>query len=179
MSGAPGTNNAPEGGIDLGDLTNKWSVWDDPGYYNYAKSFGISNPEWFSDNYYQSPYEGLMSYQQWKALTGSLPASGNGTTPPVTPPPVTPPSPSDQLQGLMAQAADPYGTYGQLGVANPYLQNIQNRFGYDPSGLAYGVNLQQSPSWYNPGIAHPNVVYPAIKGGATTGTTSTGIKWPT
>jgi hypothetical protein len=178
MSGSPGTNNAPEGGIDLGDLTGKWTVWDDPGYANYAKAFGISNPEYFSSNYYQSPYEGLMSYQQWKALTGSLPASGSGTTP--TPPPVTPPGPSDQLQGLMAQSADPYGTYGQLGVANPYLSKINQRFGYDPSGLAYGVNLQQTPSWYLPGLAHPASVYPAITGGTTAKTPTAGtVKWPT
>jgi hypothetical protein len=70
---------------DLGDLTGKWSVWDDPGYASYAKAFGISNPEYFASNYYQSPYEGLMSYQQWKALTGSMPkptTPGGGTTPP-------------------------------------------------------------------------------------------------
>jgi hypothetical protein len=135
-----------------------------PAYKNYVDSYGTG---W--DMLRNSGgLENIMSYPDYKRLFNSFGLSNNnnnggGTTPP----PVTPPTPSDALQGLMAQAADPYGTYGQLGVANPYLQNIQNRFGYDPSGLAYGVNLQQSPSWYLPGIAHPNVVYPAIKGGAT------------
>jgi hypothetical protein len=114
----------------------------------------------------------IMPYSEFRRLYNAFglnnQQNGGGGT---TPPPVTPPAPSDALQGLMAQAADPYGTYGQLGVANPYLQNIQNRFGYDPSGLAYGVNLQQTPSWYNPGIAHPNVIFPPITGGSGGGTT--------
>ena len=100
-----------------------------------------------------------MPYAEWQALrlptTGGT--GGTGGTP----------QPSDTLQGLMGQSADPYGTYGQLGVANPYLQNIQNRFGYNPAGLAYGVNLQQTPSWYLPPLAHPKVVYPPITGSKT------------
>ena len=112
-----------------------------------------------------------MPFSEFSRLYYSMGGARNPSNGGTTPPPVTPPAPSDALQGLMAQAADPYGTYGQLGVANPYLQNIQNRFGYDPSGLAYGVNLQQTPSWYLPGIAHPNVVYPAITGGSGSGTT--------
>ena len=101
-----------------------------------------------------------MTYAEWQALRlpteGSGGGGGGGT-----------PQPSDTLQGLMGQSADPYGTYGQLGVANPYLQNIQNRFGYNPAGLAYGVNLQQTPSWYLPPLAHPKVVYPPITGSKT------------
>jgi hypothetical protein len=113
----------------------------------------------------QAPFEGAMTFDQFKRLYGALGAQeSSGQDQNTTP--TAPPQPSDQLKGLMAQAADPYGTYGQLGVANPYMQNLTNRFGYDPSGLAYGVDLQKSPSWYLPGNVYPNVYQPKFTAAA-------------
>ena len=166
MSGSPANGYSGSfGGLQNTLLNNPNASPQMSAYKNFLDSYGKG-----TDFLMNTGGQGAMDYGTFRRLfqafgLGDQQNGGGGTTPP----PVTPPTPSDPLQGLMAQAADPYGTYGQLGVANPYLQNIQNRFGYDPSGLAYGVNLQQSPSWYLPGIAHPNVVYPAITGGKTSG----------
>ena len=75
-------------------------------------------------------------------------------------PPTTPQMPD--MTGLLAQTADPWSVYGQIGVNEPYMSNINNRFGWSPQGLAYPTQLQQSPSWYNPKTVYPAVVQPPI-----------------
>jgi hypothetical protein len=66
------------------------------------------------------------------------------------------------MTGLLAQTADPWSVYGQIGVNEPYMSNINQRFGWSPQGLAYPTQLQQSPSWYNPKTVYPAVVQPPI-----------------
>lgn len=82
------------------------------------------------------------------------PGTGTGTTP-------QPPVP-DALSGLMQQASDPWSVYGQMGVNEPYLSNINNRFGWSSQGLAYPTQLQATSNWYNPPIVYPNVVQPPL-----------------
>jgi hypothetical protein len=104
-----------------------------------------------------------LGWYDWRTGVGPPPVQ-----PPVTPPGTTPgttpgtPPISDQLAGLMQQAADPWGTYGQLGVNEPYLSNINNRFGWSSEGLAYPTQLQATPTWYNPRTVYPDVVQPPL-----------------
>ena len=84
--------------------------------------------------------------------------------------PSAPSTPAPASGGLMGQTADPYAVYGQLGVANPYLSALNNRFGWDPSGLAYGTDMKASPSWYLPPVVYPNTTTPSFGGGAGTTT---------
>jgi hypothetical protein len=100
-----------------------------------------------------------MDYDQWRAMQAALGYMNPGTK---QPPPTTPPAPSDNLLGLIKQASDPWGTYGQMGVNEPYLSNINNRFGWSSQGLAYPTQLQASPTWYNPKVVYPDVVQPPL-----------------
>ena len=109
--------------------------------------------------------EGAMTQQQLRALQSYfqpelLKYLNEQQNNQQTTPPTTQPQPSEELLGLIKQTADPYGTYGQLGVANPYMEAINQRFGYDPNGLAYGVDLQRSPSFYQPPTIYPDVYQP-------------------
>lgn len=103
-----------------------------------------------------------MNYAEWQALTGGNWGGGGGY-----PQPTPTPTPSPELLGLMQQAADPWGTYGQMGVNEPYLSNINTRFGWSPEGLAYGTQLQPTPTWYNPKTVYPDVILPKITGTAS------------
>ncbi len=88
------------------------------------------------------------------------PGPGGTPQPYPNPPPTTPQMPD--MTGLLAQTADPWSVYGQIGVNEPYMSNINQRFGWSPQGLAYPTQLQQSPSWYNPKTVYPAVVQPPI-----------------
>lgn len=141
----------------------------DPAYQDYYRG-AINTTPWtnFSGNKSTQMRWNFepMSYAEWKALTGG----GNwGQTPTPTPTP----TPSDNLLGLIKQSADPWGTYGQMGVNEPYLSNINQRFGWSPEGLAYPTQLQASPTWYNPPIVYPDVMTPNFKPKNTTTTSGT------
>ena len=96
---------------------------------------------------------------------GTDPTTPPGTDP--TTPPVIPP-------GLLPQAADPWSVYGQMRVANPYLAAINQRFGWDPTGLAQGYDIPATPTWYQPPFAMPRTILPRISGAATGAGTGTG-----
>jgi hypothetical protein len=51
-------------------------------------------------------------------------------------------------------------------VANPYLNMINQRFGFDPTGLAQGYDIPASPTWYQPPMVLPKVLLPSLSGAA-------------
>ena len=109
----------------------------------------------------QGPFSGSlyqpMSYAEWQALR--LPTGGGGGTTP-------PPGPGDETNGLLPQMADPFAAYGQMGVMEPYLTALNQRFGWDPTGVAYGQALNPAlPTWYQPKTIYPETILPKIKGG--------------
>lgn len=147
---------------NLGQNTQRSNPAWSPGYNAYRNALTETFESPFGPDSITRNFEGKtwfkedpLSWDQWRALQAGL-----GVSNPVTP--TTPPVPSDALQGLLKQSADPFGTYGQLGVNEPYLSNINNRFGWSPQGLAYPTQLQASPSWYNPPIIYPDVVQPPL-----------------
>jgi hypothetical protein len=160
--GGPGKG----GGWDFGDMTAvsrmdpyaraiKYSPMGEE-YGRYLKDVAGGRDQFGTWTFASTP----LDYATWAYLQ----EQNQGTTP--TPPPVTPPGPSDQLQGLIAQASDPWSTYGQMGVANPYLNAINQRFGYNPQGLAFGYDIPATRTWYNPPYVYPNTVLPKISGGS-------------
>ncbi|MCO5760380.1 MAG: hypothetical protein NHG36_02545 [Chromatiaceae bacterium] len=67
-----------------------------------------------------------------------------------------------QAYGLLPQMTGTSGTYGQYKVANPYLGALNQRFGWSPSGIAQGYNLDSGGTYYRPPIRMPRVSYPSL-----------------
>lgn len=152
--------------------------WEDPAYRAYMQQaypgaqgpqdyWKYGTPDGTSGYQIQQKFQ-PMNYAQWKALTSAIPGGGGdgggggggGTTPPPTPPP--------ELLGLIEQTANPFAVYGQMGVMEPYLSQLNQRFGWDPAGVAYGQQLNpQLPTWYQPETIYPKTLPLKISGGTT------------